>query len=65
MAALRKRRGTDANVNQENAEMEQAEFDFGSSEETVNFFLKLEEKVNVFYSLRSHLLIANMEPFKE
>ena len=33
MAALRKRRGTDANVNQENAEMEQAEFDFGSSEE--------------------------------
>lgn len=36
MAALRKRRGTDANVNQENAEMEQAEFDFGSSEEIVN-----------------------------
>ena len=36
MAALRKRRGTDANVNQENAEMEQAEFDFGSSEETVS-----------------------------
>ena len=36
MAALRKRRGTDANVNQENAEMEQAEFDFDSSEEIVN-----------------------------
>lgn len=36
MAALRKRRGTDANVNQENSEMEQAEFDFGSSEEIVN-----------------------------
>lgn len=35
MAALRKRRGSDANVNQENAEMEQAEFDFGSTDETV------------------------------
>lgn len=35
MAALRKRRGSDDNVNQENAEMEQAEFDFGSTDETV------------------------------
>ncbi len=46
MAALRKRRGTDANVNQENAEMEQAEFDFGSSEETVNEQINQENQEN-------------------
>ena len=46
MAALRKRRGTDANVNQENAEMEQAEFDFGSSEETVSEQINQENQEN-------------------
>ena len=46
MAALRKRRGSDANVNQENAEMEQAEFDFGSSEETVNEQINQENQEN-------------------
>lgn len=29
----------------------------------LNFFLKLKDKVNVFYSLRNGILIANMEPF--
>lgn len=29
----------------------------------LNFFLKLEDKVNVFYSLINGILIANMEPF--